>query len=152
MRDCFKRIDPSSFALQDFDQILLAQLAQLCNKERISLYKLIGETFLNCILLLKDANDGANLLPQGEALRKALIKVLNLDAELIVDAAICADIKTRAQQHGLHKQACLKGIVFLECNALHGFLKLDCFNVTAIFTQLSIHDGLEHEVHLAFES
>lgn len=78
--------------------------------------------------------------------------MLDLNPKLVVDAAILSQIQARAEKHRFHEQTCLEGTSLLESQALDGFLELRSFDIVAILSQSAIHDGLEYESHLAFES
>ena len=82
-----------SFVLQTLKKIYLAQVAQLHHKESVRILELLGKTLIYSVLLLKGVDDRADLLPQVEALDKALIKEVNLDAELMTDAAVRSAIE-----------------------------------------------------------
>ena len=78
--------------------------------------------------------------------------MFDLNTKLVVDAAIVSQIQARAEKHRFHEQTCLEGTSLLESQAIDSFLELRSFDVVAILSQSAIHDSLEYESHLAFES
>lgn len=72
--------------LQLRSKLGLFKLLQLCDEEAVGLGELSGEAVVDRLLVLEDANDEADLLPQSQASGEAFVKLVNFDAELTVNA------------------------------------------------------------------